>query len=377
MKKLWLFLSLLICSTLVAGCNFKSDKIMDWDWMVNEVNEPLIDEPESVENKVEPIKNLEAIDESLEDDSWIKVAQKKCIEQWWEEKHWKYDWEDFYVCRYKYDTMCFYEELYEWRCKKWYDWDMIEMYSSIYDEAVEDTILYWDASLGKRDDFDRSDYIPIFWDILNFVTTCHVDDMWWYDYEVYEKAYILPYKDWFIWYELWWQDWRQLKLTYRTLDDPCNIISTTDEIFWWDWYYGINQSRILNWEKPDNKIYIAQWLWSWVPTEEIVRELDCEDNKYSSMSTCSREPERYVYNLIMWNEKNEYFTKRMNKFKEDIDNGNYTTPDFWLKRYDSCLQSVRAEIWEVKPTDSEKIRQNYQKLQVEKMHECAVKYLDD
>ena len=35
MKKLWLFLSLLVCSTLVAGCNFSNNKILDWDWMIN------------------------------------------------------------------------------------------------------------------------------------------------------------------------------------------------------------------------------------------------------------------------------------------------------------------------------------------------------
>lgn len=39
MKKLWLFLSLLICSILVAGCNFTNNKILDWDWMINEADE--------------------------------------------------------------------------------------------------------------------------------------------------------------------------------------------------------------------------------------------------------------------------------------------------------------------------------------------------
>ena len=53
MKNFWLFLSLLICSILFAGCHFKDNKIMDWDWMINEVdepviNEPIIDEPEIV-----------------------------------------------------------------------------------------------------------------------------------------------------------------------------------------------------------------------------------------------------------------------------------------------------------------------------------------
>jgi len=36
MKKLWLFLSLLTCSISLTWCF----KILDWDWMVNEVNEP-------------------------------------------------------------------------------------------------------------------------------------------------------------------------------------------------------------------------------------------------------------------------------------------------------------------------------------------------
>ena len=42
MKKLWLFLSLIICSILVSGCNFTNNKILDWDWTINEVNEPEI-----------------------------------------------------------------------------------------------------------------------------------------------------------------------------------------------------------------------------------------------------------------------------------------------------------------------------------------------
>jgi len=40
MKKLWLFLSLLICSILIAGCNFTNNKILDWDWMINPQRQP-------------------------------------------------------------------------------------------------------------------------------------------------------------------------------------------------------------------------------------------------------------------------------------------------------------------------------------------------
>lgn len=57
MKKIWLFLSLLICSTLVAGCF----KILDWDWMVNEVDEPIINEP--IVNEPEILDEVEPVEE--------------------------------------------------------------------------------------------------------------------------------------------------------------------------------------------------------------------------------------------------------------------------------------------------------------------------
>ena len=56
MKKLWLFLSLLICGTLVAGCNFSNNKVLDWDWMINEVDEPVINEPIIDESEIEKLK---------------------------------------------------------------------------------------------------------------------------------------------------------------------------------------------------------------------------------------------------------------------------------------------------------------------------------
>ena len=46
MKKLWLFLSLIICGISLTWCF----KILDWDWMVNEVDEPeIVNKPKSNE----------------------------------------------------------------------------------------------------------------------------------------------------------------------------------------------------------------------------------------------------------------------------------------------------------------------------------------
>ena len=231
----------------------------------------------------------------------------------------------------------------------------------------------------------RADKNYTWWQIASYdelddvVATCHVDDMWWYDYDIYKNAFIIPYKDWYIGYELVWQDWVPFFLTYRKLDDPCTIISRTDEIFTWNPNYKVWFANMCWNSYPDNKIYIAQWVYAWVPMEEIVKELNCVAGKNADGmwdKTCTTEAKKYFYNLIIWKETNSYFTQWMNKFKKDIDNGVFT-PKLWTDsyNYDICLQKVRKEIWEVQATDPLDVRCKYIKLQTEKLHECAKEYL--
>lgn len=236
----------------------------------------------------------------------------------------------------------------------------------------------------------RADKNYTWWQIASYdelddvVATCHhVDEMWWYDmwsydYDICKNAFIIPYKDWYIGYELAWQDWIPFFLTYRKLDDPCTIISRTDEIFTWNPNYDAWNTNMCWDVYPDNKIFYAEWLDSWIPTNKVAKTLNCKaGNNPNGMSddTCKKQATKYFYDLIVWNEEQEYFTKWMNKFKQDIDNDKFTTQSFWADKYFSCLQKVRRVIGEVQATDSLDVRCKYIKSQTEKMHECAIEYL--
>ena len=217
--------------------------------------------------------------------------------------------------------------------------------------------------------------IPTFEELNNVVDKCDDD---FYDYNVYQKAYILPYKDWYIWYQLGWQDGWELYLTYRKLGEPCNIIAQSDNIFWWNPYYKEWQETFRWASYPDNKIYIAQWLFSWVPTEEIAKELNCEPGKNfeDQDHTCTEEAEKYFYDLMVWNEENEYFTQWMDKLKEDIDNEDYKTSSFYREEYDICSQKVVDLMWAFQPNQDEKSRWELQLKRTENMHNCVLENLN-
>ncbi len=260
--------------------------------------------------------------------------------------------------------------------------------SSNYINVMDgDKCVQWDCDELLKDmdeadkDFEEMDKdmeelnIPTFEELNNVVDKC---DDGFYDYNVYQKAYILPYKDWYIWYQLWWQDGWELYLTYRKLGDPCNIIAQSDNIFWWNPYYKEWQETFRWASYPDNKIYIAQWLFWWVPTEEIAKELNCEPGKNfeDQDHTCTEEAEKYFYDLMVWNEENEYFTQWMNKLKEDIDNEDYKTSSFYREEYDICSQKVVDLMWALQPNQDEKSRWELQLKRTENMHNCVLENLN-
>jgi len=217
--------------------------------------------------------------------------------------------------------------------------------------------------------------IPTFEELNNVVDKCNDE---YYDYNVYQKSYILPYKDWYIWYQLGWQDGWELYLTYRKLGEPCNIIAQTDSIFWWNPQYKEWHATFRWASYPDNKIYIAQWWTSWAPTEEIAKELNCEPGKNfeDQDHTCTEEAEKYFYDLMIWNEENEYFTQWLNKLKEDIDNEDYKTFSYYQEEYDTCSQKVVDLIWALQPNQDEKARWEYQVKRTENMHKCVLENLN-
>lgn len=204
------------------------------------------------------------------------------------------------------------------------------------------------------------------------------------DWEVTNKSYILPYKDGYIWYDYGWNwEWWGYYLTYKSIDNPCDsAISITDDIFFWHTHYKYNKETFGYDEYPDNKVYINRWLWGGISTDEAAKELDCVAWKdMMEDDTCKREVDKYMYNLIVWNEKNEYFTKWMNKFKQNLDNDKFTTREFWTERNEECYGRYKFEDLLQKDgkinsqlTDEE--RKYYNKLWNNNLHKCAMEYLE-
>ena len=197
---------------------------------------------------------------------------------------------------------------------------------------------------------------------------------WSYDI-VYRNSFIIPYKDWYIWYNYWWNwEWWGYYLTYKNLNDPCNNISTTDEIFFWYAYYKhykelYNDSYNDN-TYSDNKLYIAEWWRSWIPVDIVAKNLNCK--AWEDPDICKNEVDKFMYNLIIWEENNEYFTQWMNKFKQDINNSNFTNYDFWQKKRENCSDKTNKEIEQLRNSLN---WEEIEKLRSEKKHECIVEYL--
>jgi len=203
------------------------------------------------------------------------------------------------------------------------------------------------------------------------------------DRNVTNKSYILPYKDGYIGYNYGWNgEWRGYGLTYKTFDNPCETIATTDEIFFWHSHYKYNKETFGYDEYPDNKVYINRWLRGGSPTDEVAKVLNCVAWKdMMEDDTCKREVDKYMYNLIVWNEENEYFTKWMNKFKEDLDNNNFTPASFRAGRWNECNERYKFEDllqkdWKINSQLTDEERKYYIKLQNDNLHECAMEYLN-
>ncbi len=232
-------------------------------------------------------------------------------------------------------------------------------------------------NIEDLDSFESDALIPSFEELEDVVTTCYIEDMGWYDYDILKNQYILPYKDWYIWYGFGWNWWTWgYYLEYTSLDNPCKIIAATDEFFIWhaDYFHEVKEFNYD--EYPDDKLYVAQWWMSWAPIDTVAKELNCEAWKdRMEDDTCKKEVERYMYNLILWNEENEIFTKWMNKFKNDIDNGNYTNRSLRSENRTRCnsensWESLMKEYWEDNRNLSDEKRGEYNKININRMHEC-------
>ena len=236
---------------------------------------------------------------------------------------------------------------------------------------------YYDEYIKKIDPeiINRPENIPNIENLDDVVVICHnnsincgIDCE---DWDITNKSYILPYKDGYIWYDYWWQEWWWIYLTYRDMNDLCDNIAESDTIFWYGAY-------IEDEEHPLTNIYTSIWNRSSRRTEEVVKILNCkpnDKNEYNGIwSGCEEELNHYIYNLIVWEEEQEYFTQRMNRFKKDLDNNKYTNYNFRREQWENCDKRINQEINELKDSLNWKELEN---LRLKREHECAKEYLSN
>ncbi len=121
------------------------------------------------------------------------------------------------------------------------------------------------------------------------------------------QDFLLPYKDGYIGFYGWTFDGegRGYQLTYRTLENPCILISETPPIFFW--------------VHEEGKFYIAGMLESRYPQKEV-KDLGC--STYWELATqCEEKINKFMYQLIVGDETQKYFSQWMTKFKDEIDKG--------------------------------------------------------
>ena len=236
---------------------------------------------------------------------------------------------------------------------------------------------YYDEYIKKTDPeiINRPENIPNIENLDDVVVICHnnsincgIDCE---DWDITNKSYILPYKDGYIWYDYWWQEWWWIYLTYRDMNNLCDNIAESDTIFWYGAYIEDEKHPLTN-------IYTSIWNRSSWRTEEVVKKLNCkpdDKNEYNGIwSGCEEELNHYIYNLIIWEEEQEYFTQRMNRFKKDLDNNKYTNYNFRREQWENCDKRINQEINELKDSLNWKELEN---LRLKKEHECAKEYLSN
>ena len=219
--------------------------------------------------------------------------------------------------------------------------------------------------------------IPSFEELDDVVTMCEYENVFWEEWDTYrenitKQKFIIPYKDWYIWYDYWWNwEWWGYHLTYKSLDNPCEIISQTDEIFFWYTYYKHYKDLFNDDTYTDSKLYIAEWWWSWIPIDIIAKDLDCKAWEDPN-DVCKKEVDKFMYNLIIWEEENEYFTQWMDKFKKDIDNNEFKNYSFWQENWKICSDKIEKEIEQQRNSLN---WENIEKLRSKKINKCIVEYL--
>lgn len=201
---------------------------------------------------------------------------------------------------------------------------------------------------------------------------CDFENLW-------KRAFMIPYKDWYIWYD-WhnddliyggagiWDYTYWLFITYRKLDNPCEITSSTDIIYHYhDAYFDRFGCNFYYWNTQ--------------------KRLETFNSIEKNESKCRNEFERYFYNLITRKEKEEYFTLWIKVFLKDISSGIYYNLENWKSKLEKC---VKNNSWEknknydidefINNFDAEKFQEEIEKSNLEEEKNriiCIDKFLKD
>lgn len=175
----------------------------------------------------------------------------------------------------------------------------------------------------KRSETLRDYKIPTIEELDEVAFKCPYCAPDWCDfYDLWKWNFIIPYKDWYIWYD--WRDnmWdTQLNITYRKLDNPCEITYEVD-VFHYNYDNIQTAGCVLDYYYSSKKVE------NFISNEKDPRK-------------CMDDAEKYFYKLIVWWEKDEIFTLWMNSFKKNIDNNSFSKD--WSSEIYECKKNIRWE----------------------------------
>ena len=194
--------------------------------------------------------------------------------------------------------------------------------------------------------------IPTFEELNTVVAQCEVETLWENIYieDLTRKDFLLPYKDGYLGFDGGGNnsDGRGYYLTYRTLENPCTIVSKTPEIFFW--------------VRNKWNVYFATDLWTRVPQKKV-KDLNCSIDNFSD---CRDEMHKFMYHLIVGDETQEYFSQWITKFKDDINKGIFRN---WEYRHQKSI-ACNEKHWEINENDPD-IWDKYDQF----IQECIAEYL--
>lgn len=276
-----------------------------------------------------------------------------------------------------------------WMACDWYriiNWNHIRTWKNWIEQLFSNWLIFYDvkeseSAINTKEE-NKNSQIPTFEELEDVVAMCPYETMWWWydEYPVYKREFILPYWEWYIGYNYWWNNWEWwgYYLTYKSLDNPCEVISSSDEFFF---RYFNDRTHYINPQEPiraDNKVF--RWLGG-IALDIVEKELNCEMWKdITDDGTCQKEMNKYMYNLVIWKEKNDTFTKWMNYLKKSIDTNNYTTPYTWNDIEVSCYENntwldFLNEYWEDNKKLTEEKRKEYRNIRNKRIRECIDSFI--